>query len=153
MLTTFLCMANCVRCGSEKPPESFYGGDRSCKECRKALALANYHAKRQDPEWVKVERARGRDRMRKKWREDPEHREKKRLYRRGRTEPQDPRKKAARAEMWRAIRMGTLTPAATCERCGHDFSEYRRESHHPDYDKPLEVEWLCCRCHGKEHRK
>ena len=36
-----------------------------------------------------------------------------------------------------------------CERCGSEESE----KHHPDYEKPLEVIWLCRPCHGLEHRR
>jgi ribosomal protein S27AE len=36
-----------------------------------------------------------------------------------------------------------------CQRCGSTKSEM----HHPDYSLPLEVLWMCRRCHLLEHRK
>ena len=47
----------------------------------------------------------------------------------------------------RALRKGTLV-RQPC-RCGNP----RSEAHHPDYSKPLEVEWLCRRCHAEDHRR
>lgn len=35
-----------------------------------------------------------------------------------------------------------------CETCGDAFAE----KHHDDYDKPLEVRWLCRPCHLAEHQ-
>ena len=34
-----------------------------------------------------------------------------------------------------------------CKRCGNENTEM----HHPDYDEPLIVEWLCRECHLEEH--
>lgn len=48
-----------------------------------------------------------------------------------------------------AIRNGTLT-RQPCEDCGDTTKN--SEAHHADYDKPLEVVWLCKQCHGKQHR-
>ena len=36
-----------------------------------------------------------------------------------------------------------------CEKCGSP----RSQMHHPDYDKPLLVEWLCRPCHMAHHRQ
>lgn len=36
-----------------------------------------------------------------------------------------------------------------CEKCG----EKKSEAHHEDYSKPLEVLWLCRKCHARHHRK
>ncbi len=35
-----------------------------------------------------------------------------------------------------------------CAKCG----DAKSEMHHHDYSKPLEVEWLCRKCHLAEHK-
>lgn len=46
-----------------------------------------------------------------------------------------------------ALSKGRLVKTA-CEVC----ADPKSEAHHRNYDKPLEVNWLCRKCHGKEHR-
>jgi hypothetical protein len=36
-----------------------------------------------------------------------------------------------------------------CQSCGN----VKSEGHHHDYDKPLEVEWLCFTCHRNSHKQ
>jgi hypothetical protein len=54
-----------------------------------------------------------------------------------------------------AIRAGDLIPKA-CEVCGsaETFSDGRRsvQAHHDDYNKPLDVRWLCQPCHHEWHK-
>lgn len=38
-----------------------------------------------------------------------------------------------------------------CSRCGKSGEEQRIELHHPNYDEPLEVVWLCKSCHMEVH--
>ena len=47
-----------------------------------------------------------------------------------------------------ALRSGELVRAESCERCGKGG---RIDGHHDDYSKPLNVLWLCPRCHRRRH--
>lgn len=61
-----------------------------------------------------------------------------------------PEKRSARRSISYAIARGLMTKPSTCTRCS---LEGYIEGHHPDYQKPLEVIWLCRECHNKEHGK
>lgn len=47
-----------------------------------------------------------------------------------------------------AVRSGKLLAPDRCERCDYPG---RVNGHHSDYSKPLNVRWLCGRCHKIEH--
>lgn len=48
-----------------------------------------------------------------------------------------------------AVKFGILNKPNYCEKCK---SESIPQAHHHDYAKPLDVIWLCRKCHGEEHR-
>lgn len=50
-----------------------------------------------------------------------------------------------------AVKAGTITRPLECEQC--NMSANRIEGHHDDYEKPLEVRWLCRECHDIEHQR
>lgn len=50
-----------------------------------------------------------------------------------------------------AVFKGELEKSSCCQVCGD--SAPRIEAHHYDYNKPLEVIWVCTSCHGWIHRK
>lgn len=56
----------------------------------------------------------------------------------------------ARKDVGRAVAAGILTRPANCEQCG---AEGRVYGHHDSYDRPLDVRWLCPRCHQLAHGK
>lgn len=58
--------------------------------------------------------------------------------------------KNAHKAVYRGLQKGILVRSNKCVLC---FSEEKTEAHHPNYDKPLEVVWLCRKCHGRLHRK
>ncbi len=60
----------------------------------------------------------------------------------------NPKKHLARKLVWRAVAKGTLKKPASCQRCKKPS---RVEAHHEDYDKPLDVKWLCAECHTEVH--
>lgn len=43
-----------------------------------------------------------------------------------------------------ALRRGQMVRARTCSACGVPC---KADAHHPDYTRPLEVVWLCKKCH------
>jgi hypothetical protein len=61
-----------------------------------------------------------------------------------------PERRAAGIAVRDAVAKGLLTRPKRCERCNR---QRKIHGHHPDYSKPLEVEWLCVHCHGLTHRR
>jgi len=59
-------------------------------------------------------------------------------------------KRRAQWALSNAVRDGRLVRAKYCERCS---DTKRIEGHHPDYSKPLEVQWLCDPCHKAVHKE
>lgn len=60
-----------------------------------------------------------------------------------------PDKHRARQNLRYAIKVGKVTRPDVCEKC--QKGEGVMHGHHHDYSKPLEVEWLCGKCHGTAH--
>ena len=57
----------------------------------------------------------------------------------------------------KAVEKGIIERHLECEKCGVLNPRFKNgrtaiQAHHSDYDKPLEVMWLCQRCHHKWHK-
>lgn len=55
----------------------------------------------------------------------------------------------------RAIKIGVLVRPSACARCGapdRKGADGRStiQAHHADYSRPLDVEWICSKCHRKD---
>lgn len=129
-------MKKCFKCKVEKPLTEFYkhrkmadGHLNKCKECAK-LDVRNH--RRENDSVREYDRKRGN-------RQSSDYQ---RQYR-----EKYPKKYAAHSIVNNAIRSGKLVKVDTCE-CGSTFAV---EAHHDDYNKPLEVRWLCAVCHKRWH--
>lgn len=58
------------------------------------------------------------------------------------------RRKEARLAVYRALRSGELVKPPCCDLCGVTTNT---DAHHIDYGKPIDVKWLCRKCHGVVH--
>ena len=146
-------MANCRKCnqGYEAKDWQVAKSDYLCDSCRKEY-FKEYRRRRKDNGNPVVPIS-----MPREW-----HREYQKEYRkkpdvlsrdaaRQREIRQDPIHKKrimANYELNRAVESGIIR-RWHCENCGAEPAQ----GHHPDYDKPLEVIWLCPMCHAAEHRK
>jgi hypothetical protein len=130
----------CFKCLCTKPLAEFYrhaamgdGHLNKCKDCTKADVK-----ERRQVEWEKV---RAYDRMR----ASQPHRvaQAKRIQERWKAE--HPERRAAHVIVGNALRKGALK-RHPCWVCGE-----KAEAHHPDYDRPLDVVWLCQPHHKQAH--
>lgn len=53
----------------------------------------------------------------------------------------------AQRVLHRAVRAGVVIKPSACHRCRGQVGKAALQGHHADYAKPLDVEWLCSRCH------
>lgn len=137
----------CKACGCERTPDQFYASNKArCKECIKASVKRN----RLD----KIEYYRSYDRMRASqphrvearlaYAETDAYRESHNKATRKYVESQ-PKRRAAQIAVGNALRDGKLQ-RFPCMVCGE-----KAEAHHPDYDRPLDVVWLCTKHHSQAH--
>jgi len=147
----------CFKCGCIKPLLEFYkhgqmadGYLNKCKECTKNDS--NKH--RED----NIEKIRAYDRNRpnhierikqnkERLENDPiaKQTNNKRIKEWGK---QNRNKRNANQKLARAVLRGIVIRKYSCEKCESDLIV---EAHHEDYNKPLEVIWLCSKCHHKRH--
>lgn len=127
----------CRRCGNEIIPKAeWQRRDRRCLPCKRVQQNA---LNLQKGERLRVEgRAAYRRRIdyyKNYWQE-------------ARQDPFHILKRSARRKVATEIEAGRLN-RQPCRHCG----AVKADAHHRDYTKPLEIEWLCRRCHFAEERK
>ncbi len=133
----------CFKCHRVKPIEEFYehpkmadGHLGKCKECTKKdarvvrLRRLDYYREYDKRRAKLPERAKAQAAITAAWLK------------------QDKRRVAAQNAVTRAVRAGRLI-RQPCERCGSQKSL----AHHEDYDRKLDVMWLCQPCHKVRHKE
>lgn len=145
----------CSTCGEDKHLSEFYTRSNKCKSCTKAAVTAN--------RLLNLERVQDYDRQRRRksnlseedWeerlqisREYVKNNPELRSVTCARYVEKNPKKRSAHILVGNSIRSGKLIPEV-CSVCG--CAEVH--AHHCDYDKPLEVDWLCSEHHNDWHRE
>ena len=148
-------MKTCKRCNESLPLDSFHrhsgfkdGRRTICKKCANAQSRQYYNDNRdqhletcrnwqsRNPEKLKQYQATHRHKMRKAsvlWTQN------------------HPKRTRAQKRLNYAVFKGEIERQKECQVCG--CKEVKTEAHHWDYDKPLDVIWVCTACHGWIHRK
>lgn len=150
----FIDGKTCRVCGKVKSDDEFYSapGNRDglaskCKSCqseyyREYSASNKKRLAEQKANWYDRNRERVIERQRSYYRD---HRDavQERINRWG---EENMEKVGAGRKARRAIESGRIE-RQPCSQCG----VAEAEAHHDDYTKPLEVRWLCRRCHRRHH--
>lgn len=169
-------MKKCTKCGEIKNVDDFklilQRGKRVRQaRCAKCVAVykREHYLRNQDKikerarKWSKDNPERVKERRRKYYEENKEKLKQKqkeynsrsevkernaKRFREYRKDPEYRMKESARSAVNHAIRDGKLTNPNRCSKCGKDGYS---EAHHEDYNKALEVVWLCKQCHEDIH--
>ena len=151
-------MRTCSRCKKEKAESEFYkrthgGSNRICRSCMQEYSRSYRKNNRTKVKvYAKVYMENNREA---KAASDKKH---------GKTEKgkasrskaiqvydkKNPDKLRARRSVGNAVRRGKIKAPSLCEECKQ---HKKLDAHHDDYSKPLEVRWLCRRCHTDHHIK
>lgn len=136
-------MKQCIACDEVKPLSEYYrhsmmrdGHLGKCKECTKSYVRT--HRAANIDRIREYDRARGKSPLRianavevtRKWR------------------AKDNRLSSAHRAVSEAISKGKMK-RLPCERCANP----KAVAHHDDYNKPLDVMWLCQPCHKQRHKE
>lgn len=152
-------MKICFKCGATKPLAEFYKHNRmadghlnKCKECTRKDTTANrekkvnYYANYDKKRAMLPHRLAGR----KQYLQTERGKEARRTAMQNYKENY-PEKYRAQKITGNAVRGGKLKRPTNCNECGS--KHHQIEAHHEDYNKPLDVAWLCLPCHTAKHRQ
>jgi len=135
-------MKVCFKCGDEKPLSDFYrhkamkdGHLNKCKDCVKRDVRLH---RRENDSVREYDRRRYREDLRRRQISGENSAKWKKRH---------PERYKAHYLVSNAIRDGRLVRGC-CEGCGTAENVH---AHHDDYSKPLDVRWLCAKCHHRHH--
>lgn len=144
-------MLTCKHCNTEKFDSDFYDSSKSkCKECIKSAV--RLHRDKNIDKIREYDKKRSNEPHRLEVRKDYQKTEAGKLAKKRAIAAYNkryPMKYATHIITRNAVRDGKLFPATSCSVCN---STKKIEGHHDDYTKPMDVRWLCEKCHKEWHR-
>ena len=150
-------MILCIKCDKEQPDSEYYrstiraNGTGECKSCTRARVIANREAKIDYYREFDRKRANLPHRVQAR-KEYAQTEAGKQAHARAtsKSRRESPYKYQATNAVNNAVRDGRLIKPDTCESCNNKCNPH---GHHCDYNKPLDVMWLCVSCHNKWHKE
>lgn len=130
--------------GSESQIRTPTVSDSPCPPKRRTQTYQNYHKEYRQRPYIKARRKEYQKKYKKDYRQRPVVKARRRARRQL---PEVKMQDLVNGKVLNAIKSGKLK-REPCEHCGTNEDV---QGHHPDYNKPLEVIWLCPCCHGQEH--
>lgn len=153
-------MKKCITCGLDKPYIDYYKHSKMsdghlgrCKDCHKSAMRKN---RKDNEDYYK-----NYDTWR--FKNQPQVKERHKRYQgtelgivamsraKKKFIENNPEKRAAHVLVGNAIRSGKLIKPDTCSNCGEYYPRRQIHGHHEDYTRPLDVVWLCVKCHSDHH--
>lgn len=145
-------MKSCIRCKKKKPLSEFYKHEKmadghlsKCKTCCKIQSGKRETELRKNLVWLAKERERCRlkqEKLRKLGRAGKTSNTAKTAWR---------KRNRQKSRAHGVARKAHPKKPKKCQECKKSSKMLHR--HHPDYNKPKEIIWLCPPCHGVKHRK
>ncbi len=136
----------CAKCKEILPLSSFYRQKRVryrvggyCKSCNSDW-LSNYGA---SPKGREIKRRANRSYWPQYYQENRDR------LQNHKKENHQPGKARTGNIVCAALKSGKLIKPDACSKCGKSWCQI--QAHHEDYNKPLEVIWLCKSCHRRKH--
>ena len=154
-------MVTCKKCSLEKEVSEFYknlemksGHLSFCKECvksrvreRSKLPQVKEYDRNRPNARERSKQNNERDKLR--YKSDPNYRAQK-MQKQKEARQRKKKEYIARNLINNSVRDGKIFPKVNCERCGISTKTH---GHHEDYNRPLDVIWLCTECHGICHKE
>lgn len=145
----------CKACNQYLPLTEYYLSKGKpvarCKQCQVKYVMSN-----RDPEKYRQQQIRQydlnksqRQEYARQWRKDNKEHFRSIIEQ---WQQENPEKIAAYQAVSRAVKNGTLKKPSYCSYCGTFYEAKDIHGHHFDHSKPLEVVWLCYKCHREFHR-
>ena len=154
-------MKRCSKCAIEKKEDCFWvrnnrksGVNSECKECAKKRRTNKYKENIKESRVKrKIYYEKNREKLCKSQIESQKGNTRYRKYQNkyliDKVKSGD-KKFIARRIIFMALKAKMIERPEFCSSC---MKEEKLEGHHPDYNKPLEVIWLCVPCHRDLHKK
>ncbi len=131
---------HCYRCNKVKVPSDFNTREDApdkrqywCRECVATYKADNQHKRKAyNAKYYKSKRYKELSLVRHK--------------------TKDPKVHNAQSKLRLAVKTGKIAKPTICSICEQEYPIEKIQGHHPDYDFPYFVRWLCQKCHTHIHK-